>query len=841
MKKIELLSPVGDFECLKAAVQNGADSVYFGAANFNARASATNFDLTNLKEAISYAKLRGVNTHLTLNTLIKDTEFEDAVLLAKKAYEFGIDAIIVQDLGLARFLIKNFPDLPIHASTQMTIHNLEGALEAQNLGFKRVVLSRELSLEEIQYICANTNVEIETFIHGALCISYSGQCLFSSMVGGRSGNRGKCAGPCRLPYELLGTFPFGSSVPFGSSTNSAKSEIQTPETENFKNSIHTNSKKYILSTKDLCGLEFLPKLIDAGVMCFKIEGRMKTPEYVATVTRIYRKYIDLALSNEPYVIDKKDIKDLMQVFNRGGFSTGHLDSKANTSLVFSEKPNNMGIYIGNIANFKPNKGHVFINLTDDLSIGDTIEFEKESTKYTVSELMIKDKNITTGFKKQLVEVGRMKGNLHIGDKVYKTNSKELSTSAHLSYQEEHKKVDLSACITLKKDSPILLNVSTISNTNPIFNNISISLSSDTLPVEAKSQPLDSNRVVSQLNKTKDTIFTFKDIDVILDDNLFLPSIKVLNELRRNALDEILLIANSKILRNSPVLSNFNKATNTKNTQKNKKEISVLLNMLDEYKNYNELKNIDNVYIPLKFFGNKKYENIIKNICENFNTYIYLPTVIKSNYTNLLHNVIDNSIETFKVSGFVVSNISNGNFIGQMKDKYNNRFKFIGNYTLNIYNNNSVQEWKELGINRLTISPELDKSTIDDILNNSNVEQELIVYGRTPLMSMNYCLLGKTNKCYPTCGTQCKNNGKYYLKDRLGFLFPILSDSIQTVSTLYNSKITSICAKDFPNTTSYRIDLLDETIDNINTIVNTVLSGDRLEGKDYTNGNLNREI
>ena len=186
MKKIELLSPVGDFECLKAAVQNGADSVYFGAANFNARASATNFDLSNLKDAISYAKLRGVHTHLTLNTLIKDQEFEDAVLLAQKAYEFGIDAIIVQDLGLARYLISNFPDLPIHASTQMTIHNLDGALEAQKLGFKRVVLARELSIDEISFICSNVDVEIETFIHGALCISYSGQCLFSSMVGGRS-------------------------------------------------------------------------------------------------------------------------------------------------------------------------------------------------------------------------------------------------------------------------------------------------------------------------------------------------------------------------------------------------------------------------------------------------------------------------------------------------------------------------------------------------------------------------------------------------------------------------------------------------------------------------------
>ena len=176
-------------------MQNGADSVYFGASNFNARASAANFDLSDLKDAIAYAKLRGVNTHLTLNTLIKDTEFEDAVLLAKKAYEFGIDAIIVQDLGLARYLIENFPDLPIHASTQMTIHNLEGVREVEKLGFKRAVLSRELSLEEIQHICSNSNIEIECFIHGALCICYSGQCLFSSMVGGRSGNRGKCARP----------------------------------------------------------------------------------------------------------------------------------------------------------------------------------------------------------------------------------------------------------------------------------------------------------------------------------------------------------------------------------------------------------------------------------------------------------------------------------------------------------------------------------------------------------------------------------------------------------------------------------------------------------------------
>lgn len=185
-KDVELLAPVGDFECLKAAVQNGANSVYFGSNLFNARASATNFGDEELEKVINYCALRNVRTHLTLNTLIKDNEFKEAVMVAKKAYELGIDALIVQDVGLARFLMKLFPDLPIHASTQMTIHNLEGVQELEKLGYSRAVLSRELSISEIEFICSNSNIEIETFIHGALCISYSGQCFFSSMVGGRS-------------------------------------------------------------------------------------------------------------------------------------------------------------------------------------------------------------------------------------------------------------------------------------------------------------------------------------------------------------------------------------------------------------------------------------------------------------------------------------------------------------------------------------------------------------------------------------------------------------------------------------------------------------------------------
>lgn len=268
-------------------MQNGADAVYLGASDFNARSSATNFSLEELEKAIDYAHLREVKVLLTLNTLIKNDEFTSAIELANVAYSFGIDGIIVQDMRLASYLIQNFPDLPIHASTQMTCHNLSGANVLENAGFKRIVLARELSLSEIEYISKHTSCELEVFVHGALCICYSGQCLYSSLIGGRSGNRGKCAQGCRLPYSLL--------------------EDNKPM-----------DNGYLLSPRDLCSLEQLPRLLPF-VHSLKIEGRMKTPEYVATVTRIYRKYIDKILNEEEYIIEDQDKQDLLQVFNRGRF------------------------------------------------------------------------------------------------------------------------------------------------------------------------------------------------------------------------------------------------------------------------------------------------------------------------------------------------------------------------------------------------------------------------------------------------------------------------------------------------------------------------------------------
>lgn len=707
---IDLLSPVGDFECLKAAVQNGANSVYFGANLFSARAFASNFNLEELQQAIIYAKTHGVKTNLTLNTLITDAEFTDAIELAKKAYEFGIDAIIVQDLGLAKQLIKLFPDLDIHASTQMSIHNLQGVLEMQELGFKRVVLSRELSIQEIEYICNNSNIEIEVFVHGALCISYSGQCLFSSMVGGRSGNRGKCAQPCRLPYDLL-----------------------------------ENDKKidsgHLLSTRDLCGLEFISDLIHAGITCLKIEGRMKNPEYVATVTRIYRKYIDLAESGQEYVIDENDKKALLQVFNRGLFSSGHLSNDSNKNLIFKDKPNNMGLFLGKVEKYNKNKGYITVKLKEPIEIGDTISLEHEDGTYTVSELMFKDKNIKETSIGQTVTIGRMKGNINLGDKIYKMSSKKLNLLARDSIKSENRKVDLNCKVIIRKGYPITLHV-TSANNLCIYSNLDISCVSDIIPDEAKNKPLDKERVLSQLNKTGDSIYEFKNIDIELDENVFLPKISALNELRRNALEQVYNFAVSNIKRKNTLCFN-DKSCKKAIAQKNikNKEISVLLNILNLDFDYSKLENIDNIYIPLKYFSTTKYSDILNVLQENSNIYIYMPTIIKSNYRNLFFNNIEKTIEKYNIKGFVVSNLSNFKLLDAVIK--NKNFDIIANYTFNIFNTYSVNELKDLGVKRFTISPESNKEIINSLCNNSCLAKELIVYGNVPLMNMNYCVNRKS--------------------------------------------------------------------------------------------------
>lgn len=804
---MELLSPVGDFTCLKAAVQNGADSVYLGASNFNARASANNFTYETLEMAIDYAKLRNVKTHLTLNTLITNDEFKSAVELAEHAYRCGIDAIIVQDLGLALYLIKNFPDLPIHASTQMTIHNLECAQTMEKLGFKRAVLARELSIPEIYDICKNTNIEIETFIHGALCVSYSGQCLMSSFIGGRSGNRGKCAQPCRLPYKIKG---------------------------------HSSKPEYILSPKDLCGLDYIPELIDAGVDCFKIEGRMKTPEYVAVVTRIYRKYIDLYLSKQKFEIDENDRNDLLQVFNRGGFSSGHLEASPNTNFVYPVKPNNAGIYIGNVSNYNPSKGYVSFTSKNPLSLGDTISFGNDHKKYTISELMLNKENIPDAKKGQKITIGRMKGKIPLGAKIYKLTSKSLSALAHSSYENnvENTKVLLNANILIKENEPIRLTVTTINSKDSIYNNITVTEKSEITPIKALNKPIDIDRIISQLKKTTSTQFQFNDIHVNLDTNLFIPKISTINELRRKALAEI----ENKALKN--IKREYSKEyLPTINTTPHidKKDISICFNVLNSNLDYKKLNKFTNAYIPLKYFYDSKYKEIINDISSKANIYICLPVIIKGNYKFLLANYINTAIENYDIHGFVFSNIGNIEYLKFLKKKYKKDFKLVANLNVNVFNNATVKELLNLGTDMVTISPELDKDSINSLCDNYGNYLELFTYGAVPLMNINYCPLGKSNKCYPNCSKECFNfDQKFFLEDRIGFDFRFIPDNIQTVTTIYNSRITSIDSKNF-NVKSLRINILDEDIDDINNIIKTTENGKKLKGHNYTTGNLNRKI
>lgn len=442
----------------------------------------------------------------------------------------------------------------------------------------------------------------------------------------------------------------------------------------------------------------------------------------------------------------------------------------------------------------------------------------------------------------------MKGNINLGDKIYKLSSKSALISARESYKNENRKVLLHAKVTIKKGQPLSIVVKNASNL-PLYKNLNVNFQLDCMPVEAKNKPLDKETVNRQLSKTTSTPYQFKKIDIDLDNNLFLPKLSMLNELRRVALESVENYALGKIHRNIKPDINDKLKTNTKsnsiekthlNTKKHPPKITLLLNILNPEFDYTKLDYVDDIYIPLKYFSDRKYQTILKTLTEKFTIYIYLPTIKKINYRNIFYNNVENSIHQYNVRGFIISNIGNIQLLNSLSYDTNKSFKIVANYTFNVFNTHTILELKKLGISRFTISPELDKTAMLNLCNTNYLQKELIVYGKMPLLNMNYCLLGKTDDCYPECKQLCQTNHTYYLKDRLNMKFKILPDNIQTVTTVFNSKTTSISPKEFPIDFA-RIDILDEDISQINQIIQTVKEGKRMEGKEYTNGNFNREI
>lgn len=490
---IEVLSPAGSFDSLKAAISAGADAVYLGGDQFGARAYASNFPYEEMIRAIDYAHLHGKKIFMTINTLFKQEEYEKLYDYLLPYYEEGLDAVIVQDVGVARLIRQVFPDLDLHASTQMTVTGVEGAKFLEELGFTRVVPARELSLEEIREIRQETNLEIETFVHGALCYSYSGQCLMSSMLGGRSGNRGRCAQPCRLPYEL------------------------------YRGNQKLNQKEetYLLSPKDLCSIEILPEILEAGTNSLKIEGRMKRPEYVAAVTRQYRAYVDKYVQKKSTKVLEEDKQELMELYNRGGFTKGYYLTHNGRSMMSMKRPNHMGYYVGKIDQIQKNK--VLFRCKTDIHKQDVLEIQvgKDQKVELTSPLDVK--------KGKMVSLnGNQIRKLRPGMEIYRTRNQKLITSIVEDTMKEEKKENIKGIVTFSVGKSVMMQV---------WNEkISIQVTGDEVQ-QAQKQPVTADKIKSQIEKTGDTPFYFDSLEVKVEGEGFLP-MGSLKALRRNALEQM---------------------------------------------------------------------------------------------------------------------------------------------------------------------------------------------------------------------------------------------------------------------------------------------------------------
>ena len=647
MSNIELLAPVGSFEALKAAVQNGANAVYLGGKDFGARASANNFDKEELKEAVKYAHIRGVQVFVTTNTLRKENEIVDFLEYVKFLYDIDVDAIILQDIGMARLIKKELPDFELHASTQMVAHSLEDVKYLEGVGFDRVVLAREVTVEEIKYICDNCKADIEVFVHGALCVCYSGQCLMSSMIGNRSGNRGRCAQPCRQRYELI--------------------DVYTGEVVN-------SNGDYLLSPRDLNTIEEIDKIIDAGVHSLKIEGRMKRPEYVATVIDGYRKTIDEYLTTNKLNVSDETISDLYTIFNRK-FTKGLLLGDVGKDMMNSQLPNNQGLYVGTVVDYNKKAKRLKINLENTLKKGDGINLGGG-----IIGRIIKNGNIETiGYKGETIELDFV-GEARKGQIVFKTSDSELMDRVQATFTQDKEFVKniIDAKITINLgQKPIL----TLADRNKN----KATVEGDKIVEEAMKVALSKEKVDTQLRKLGNTPYELDLLEIELDDNVSLP-ISLLNQMRRDCIEllnkERISIKNrkykNKVVKYKPIQYNRNK----------KQEISVKVKNLEQLESALEC-GLDRIYYEDTNSIDKAMSLAIKY---NKKVIYSAPRIIRNKEYNHLAKANNAGVESVQVGNY--------GSIDYFKDK-----KLNIDYYLNSFNSETINYYKEIGANTLCISQE----------------------------------------------------------------------------------------------------------------------------------------
>ena len=740
--RVEILAPAGSMECLKAAIAAGADAVYTGGALFGARAYAHNLTEEELLEAIDYVHLHGRRLYLTVNTLIKDREMEKQMYdYLLPYYRQGLDAVIVQDIGLFRFIRKHFPDLPIHASTQMTLTGVDGAKFLEKEGAQRIVTSRELSMAEVKKIADETELEIESFVHGALCYCYSGQCLFSSFIGGRSGNRGQCAQPCRLLY-------------------------QTPEAKR---------PQYLLSLKDICTLELIPEMIESGIYSFKIEGRMKKPEYAAAVAFQYRKYADLylkyyeecpagedpaAYAMKKYRVREEDRQMLLDLYNRGGFHTGYYHTQNGREMVSLNRPNHAGVPAVKVL---AKKGRTVTAKTmTDLSPQDIIELpmrrgREKADNYTCKDAVRKGMNVQipvfadTPFKRDEIWMRTRNSALieRLHEEFVNGKIKERICGTFRLYPQE------AATLTVKcRDAEITV--------------------TGEKAQEALSQPMSRERIEKQLRKTGNTEFEFSFLKAEIGEKVFLP-MQSLNELRREALETLEKVICEKYRRSGEV----------KDPEEDKTELSMKEEVLsgwtasvrteEQMEVILEEEAIGRIYVDCTMFPriwekDSYVEWITKVHAAGKEIYLVMPYIFRER-TRKQYEAAYNRIFGAGWDGILIANYESFAFLKE--HGYTGRI--MTDYNLYEFNQESRKFWKEKGVFEFTAPVELTERELQDLRVKDG---EVIVYGYLPMMVSAGCIQKTTRGCQ-------KKSGQTTITDRYRNPFVVKNECDYCYNILYN--------------------------------------------------------
>ena len=756
---VELLAPAGSREALVAAVENGANAIYLAGNAFGARAYASNFDREALREAIHFAHLRKVAIHVTVNTIVADEEMGPLRDYLRFLYEAGADAVLVQDLGVARVAHETVPDLPLHASTQMSVSSLEGVRALAELGFTRVVLARELSLKEIRHICAHAPVEIETFMHGALCVCYSGQCLMSSMIGGRSGNRGRCAQPCRLPYTLVD--------------------------EKGQDVLGDKAGSYLLSPRDLSTIDVIPDLIEAGVSSLKIEGRMKRPEYVATVVRTYREAIDTYYAGKGYAVTQEERDDLAQIFNRD-FTTAYLEGRPGKAMMSDRRPNNRGLLIGRVTAYDWDRRIVTVKLSGRLGLGDQVDFWVKvggRVTATISAL--------TDAKGRAVEEGQAGDTVSFAipsavrdhDRVFKVYDARLMERAKETYASGApvRRIPVAIAVRAAVGEPLTVTLCDAEGHRGEGR-------TDFIGESARKRPLSEEIIRKQVSRLGTSVYEMKSLHCDIEGEVMVPMSEI-NEARRKAVEALDALRlkeiearehrpepkfTDRIARPTPKKADFLVAVDTLG----KAEAALAAGA-------------DGI-----LFGGESYEHRVIAPEEYERAWQMAREAgarIDFNTPRIVHDGQQKHVErqlaafaAFPPDAVHVHNIAMLALVRRLTD-----FAIHADYSLISYNKQTLAFLKDYGASGATLSPELTAKEIRQLAKESPLPLTCIVHGRLELMVSNYCVTGSfLGGCGEGPCTQPCTRGHFALKDRKDALFPLAMDQFCHMHVL-NSKVLSM--------------------------------------------------